>query len=447
MPREPKAKAPRIPKAAKISLTQEQLAAAKLAEKAAKQIHNVAMNTLKTLPLTPLKVFVISDPAEMDLAVAHFEKDGVGALSIFETEALRVAYCERAIRSITNSTLRACAYTTEIDNKLPYINDETDLKAMTGVFEGTSRAKGLFNAVGKSPFPHGGFGASAFGTSFNSEEIWELRGNELLAEFTRRVWGPGFEPHYTLDRSIFKVPNVGEDAINHTDRVPFAKTRDDIYKVIHGKMVLSEGGTFLCCPGSHLEEDEIERLYKPHYPNATGDKFGLNAGKPDPLNIFGRTVKYSIPQGVIVMWSTATWHAVVANQSGRVQYGFYVGFQSDVLRPRYKLVTSVDEVTDRYNTWRFGQAPRAYPSCDKVQLYPFRWKNFIRLLESYLIKVDKSSPRFDFSKREMSTKPGIFVPDMVEVPDPTYAPVRLSQLAREMLVGKDRVEAFDFGMA
>lgn len=453
MPHAPKHKAPfvspKLPKLPRVPKPPVDPEAAAIAAALAKASAKLASTLLKQLPLTQIRTFSIRNAKEMDEALKYYEEEGLMAVSVFESEALKKIFCERATMSIWNGTLRSCAYSLDVDCALPYINSEKDVAAMRGVFHGSPRAKQLLKSAGANPFPNVSFGAPSFGSSFNMLEACELRSNALLAELAQRAFGTDSKAYYTIDRPINKLPRQGGDEFLHVDNEPYTWSDTTRVKaqVMHGKMVVSDGGTFICCPKSHKQSDEITRLYQPLYPNASGMKFQLDPTKADPLDLYGRTCKYIIEAGTMVMWNSMLFHGVTENTSGRVQQGFYIGFQSDISRELYSSATGVDEVTDRYNSWRFGIAPKGYPSGDKVHLYPKAWKNYPKIMALYLAKVDHSSPRFDFSYREMATKKGVMTPDLKEIPDPGYIPQRLSQRAREMLVGEENVGRFDFSMA
>ncbi|KAJ1466538.1 hypothetical protein T484DRAFT_1756551 [Baffinella frigidus] len=424
--------------------TPEQVAAAALL---AKETAKLSEKMLKDLPITKLRSFHIRNPEEMDAALAHYDQEGFVAVSIFASEALRQNFCERSTMSIWNGTLRSCAYTHAINCAVPYITTQSDIDAMRGVFKGSARCKQLEKMAGKTPFPNKSFGAPAFGSSFNIPEMCELRADAFLAGFAQRAFGADSNVHYTIDRPINKLPGNGLIEFMHVDRMAWSTTSDQEAQVMHGKMVVSDGGTFICCPKSHLQEDEITRLYKPLYPHTSGMKFQLDPTKDDPLDIYTRTRKFAIDPGVMVFWASGLYHGVTENTSGRVQQGFYMGFQSEVSRDMYHRQTGVGEVTDRYNWWRFGTAPKGYPSGDRVHLYPKAWKNYPKIMANYLSKIDHASPFFDFSYREMATKKGVMTKDLKEVPDPDYIPVKLSQLSRAMLVGREDVKNFDFSLA
>ncbi|KAJ1469274.1 hypothetical protein T484DRAFT_1852286 [Baffinella frigidus] len=437
---------PRAPKGTAVAPkdTPEQIAAAALLVKATAKL---STKLRKDLPTTNLRSFQIRNTEEMDAALAHYDQEGFVAVSIFASEALRQNFCERSTMSIWNGTLCSCAYTHAINCAVPYVTTQSDVDAMRGMFKGSARSKLLERIAGKTPFPNKSFGAPAFGSSFNIPEMCELRANEFLAGFAQRAFGADANVHYTIDPPINKLTGNGPTEFMHVDQLARSTISDQEAQVMHEKMVVSEGGTFICCPKSHLQEDEITRLYKPLYPHTSGMKFQLDPTKDDPLDIYARTHKFAIDSGVMVFWASGLYHGVTENTSGRVQHRFYMGFQWDVSRDMYRRQTGVGEVTDRDNSWRFGTAPKGYPSGDRVRLYPKAWKNYPKIMANYLSKIDHTSPLFDFSYREMATKKGVMTKDLKEIPDPDYMPVKLSQLSRAMLVGRENVGDFDFSLA
>ena len=456
MPHAPKHQPPKLPKLPKKTAEETAIAAAekKIAEAEKKEAEKLGSKLLREMPLTPLHSYKIASDEEMSAAFTEYQTSGLVAIDFFESAAQKEDYCERASTSIWNETFGACQFKPEINSAVPYIKTAEDLAAIRGPgFAESARGKSLREAAGDSPTPHANFGATCFGVSFNLKVAHEIRSNHRLAEFAQMAMGPNSNVHYTIDRAINKLPNKGGKEFMHVDEQPFHESWTDetkrLVKVMHGKMVVSEGGTFIACPGSHLESGEITRLYKPLYPKASGMKFQLDPTREDPLNIYGRTRKFIIEPGTIVFWNSLTFHGVTENTSKRVQQGLYIGFQSKINRELYSERAEVEEVTDRYNTWRKGVAPKLFPSCDKVHLVPFKFTNFPHLMASYLKKVDPLSPKFDFTYRAIASgsNKGVMTPNLKEIPDADYIPFPLSQRAREMLVGAENVHRFDFSLA
>jgi hypothetical protein len=274
-----------------------------------------------------------------------------------------------------------------------------------------------------------------------------LRTNKLMAEYARRCLECK-KLHTTIDRGIIKAPGAGASEFLHIDQAAWSwpKNAKDS-KIMNGKLVTSVGSTFIACPGSHLQGDRITELYKPLYPSTPGMKFQLDPTKEDPLQIYARTRKYSIKQGYYVAWNDALFHGVTMNTSKRIATGLYQGYRADVSRPEYEEKTDVSELDDRYNTWRFGTRPLRHPSLDPSHTTPKRWKNYPKAMAAWLAKVDHGSDKFDFSHREVVSKPGTFTPFIKEIPDPNYVPFPLSQEARAMLVGEENVSRYDFSLA
>jgi hypothetical protein len=84
---------------------------------------------------------------------------------------------------------------------------------------------------------------------------------------------------------------------------------------------------------------------------------------------------------------------------------------------------------------------------DPSHTTPKRWKNYPKVMAAWLAKVDHGSDKFDFSHREVVSKPGTFTPFIKEIADPNYVPFPLSQEARAMLVGEENVSRYDFSLA
>jgi hypothetical protein len=409
-----------------------------------------------------VRSFAIRSNEEMEAAFLHYRIEGYVAVSFFASDADRIRFCERCAREIWDTTFHASGLHKEIYDQVK-VKDIADLDVIMGHFPGSKRAQDLKKLLGDNPFFHSGFGAPAFGRTFNLDVQWELRNNPVLASFAKRVFGPQHDVHNTTDRCILKLPGKGEQSFLHLDQAPFSwtttpdegaassSTNANAFQQINGKLVCSDHATFICCPGSHTQGDAITELYKPLYPNVNTKsmKFALDPRKPDPLDLYKRTVALELKKGDFIYWSEQIFHGVKMNTSGRVQFGLYLGFISKVKRNVYLQSAGVPEYIDRYNTWRYGTKPRAYPSGDPTQLYPLKFQNFPSALDKALVKMDKQNPRFDFTPRLVKTGPraGQPTPHLVEVADPDYTPVKLSQTGREMLVGKGRVHEFDFSLA
>jgi hypothetical protein len=248
------------------------------------------------------------------------------------------------------------------------------------------------------------------------------------------------EVHFSIDRTISKWLEEGEDEFMHTDTAPFSK-RDN--GSIQGKFCATDGA-FICSPGSHLLTEEVARLYPAIYPKTkkTAKKFGLSKTAEDPLHIIDNSVRVIVPAGCLILWHDNLFHGVAKNETGRVQWGCYVGWTNNIERKDYHK-SGKDQVQDRYDSWRYGVRPIAHPSCDPTWLYPYRFMNMHQILGSFIRdKMDTSNPQYNFSNR--LTASGKSVPHLQENADPKYKAYPLSEEGRAMLVGKHNVAKFEW---
>ncbi len=83
---------------------------------------------------------------------------------------------------------------------------------------------------------------------------------------------------------------------------------------VSGKVCYTQS-RFVAAPGTHTPEflRHFVNTYRPLYPEVkkNAPKFGLDAKKPDPLDLFGRRRVFSIPAGCAVFWNERLLHGQV----------------------------------------------------------------------------------------------------------------------------------------
>ena len=433
MPRAPSTrKKPRAPaKIKKTPLTPAE-------EKAKKKAEKDALRLLAKVPLMEMKPLDLKTPEEIEYAADKMKEIGVGIGNVHDSESDRLAFQKEVITQVWNSILSDQALTPEKAAQVRYITDELSLKWYSGDLPKWLE-KELYNAFKKMTFLHCGFGAPSSNKSFNLNCSWKLRCSKRLSKFAQ-CYLRTKDIKFSIDRCIAKFPGQGDQEFLHKDQDINTPVRTGTQ--LHGKYCATES-TFLFVPRSHKDHEEMFRVYKPLYPDTSGDKWGLDATKEDPLNFFQRARKVIVPAGTIIFWDTSTIHGVLKNTSKHICFGLYIGYETNVERPRYMKKAKKEEYQDRFDVWSKGVSPQLHPSCDRVHGYPFRFQNYHRILGQYLERMDTTSEQFDFSKRRLLGKgPERWVPHLVEHPPKNYEPPQLTRRGQEMLVGKNRVEQF-----
>jgi hypothetical protein len=398
-------------------------------------------NHFKDIETISPKPYNIHNPAEKKEAINYYKKHGTVIIMPFKSEEERREFCEACVTEIWNNIIDSAGYKTEIKEEMPYIKTQQDLDDFMGVLPDRI-SKHLKKLLGDHMFFHQGFGATCYNTSWHSKSAWKMRMDMLVVSFAQLLMKDGEEAYFSIDRTISKWLNEGESEFMHVDTSLFA-TKDD--GDVQGKFCATEGCMILT-PGSHLLTEEIKLVYPAIYPNAkpSDKKFALNPTADDPLNIFGQCKKMIVPAGCLVFWHDKVFHGVAKNKTGRVHWGFYLGFTNHIHNEGNDYHKSgKTQVQDRYDSWRHGVRPLAHPSCDPTHLYPNRFMNMHGILKSFIDKkMDKSNPQFDFSNR--ITAAGKSVTHLQENADVNYKAYPLSVEGRAFLVGKHNVEKFEW---
>jgi hypothetical protein len=408
--------------------------------------------------ITP-PVYDIIDPAQRIAAKAFHKENGYVVIMPFVSEEERTSFCKEAVTEIWNNIVNSAGYKPEIRAQMPMINTQEDLVDFMGQLPSHIK-KQLKALLGDHHHFHMGFGATCYNTSFHSESAWRLRMDLLLASFVKTLMPDGDEAYFSIDRTISKWLNMGDQAFVHVDTAPGAERNEG---TVNGKFCATNS-SFICTPGSHLLTEEVKIQYEPIYPalfkKQGAAKFALNPSKQDPLGLYSGSNRVLVPAGCLILWHDNLFHGVSKNTSGAVQWGFYLGFTNNIFRTGFDYHKSgKSQVQDRYDCWRFGIRPEAHPSLDPTHLYPYKFQNFPNVLETFVKnKMDTSNPQYDFSQRmtigawkypknggPTVWTPGHLVAHLKELPDPTYTPYPLSIQGRALLVGAHNVDDFDWG--
>ncbi|KAJ1465449.1 hypothetical protein T484DRAFT_1757410 [Baffinella frigidus] len=393
---------------------------------------------LKDIPvLTPTR-YEIHQAVLRRASAAYLEEHGYVVVDPWESDEVKDAFRREVVRSVWEGIMDANAMPSELRARVPTTRDEATLDAFMDVLP-RNLVQQLKDSLGTNPYLGCGFGAPATNSAFNNPGAWQLRQSAVLALFASEVLeSPSV--HFSLDRVVCKFHGMGMSEWLHLDKQQFSPVQRTH---IHGKYVATDGN-FICVPGSHKWSAEIKELYEQHYKKSSAMKWAIDPTKPDPLDLFGKARKVIVPAGCLVFWRTDTVHGVVKNTTGKVAFGFYLGYSTDIGRELYEQKLKVSEICDRHRVWRYGVAPKGYPSIDKVHVYPNMFVSRNGILANFIAqKMDQSSPHWDYSTRLNKTT-GNQNAHLVENDPVGYTPPPLSALGREMLVGAANVHRYDF---
>jgi hypothetical protein len=403
-----------------------------------------AFSTVETVVLPTFNIF---DEEHKEKARVAWERDGVVALSIHKTDTEKQHFCEHMVRNAWNSTMESNGFTKEVMENVPMINSPQDLVKFMSPMSNEFK-ESLQKGLGRTWFPHFGFGAPAFFGSFHLPEQWYLRTHVELADFVKTLSG-GHVMYPSIDRCFIKGPGKGMMQGVHVDTNIFA-TDEDKGVNIQGKYMATKG-CFMAALGSHKWTAQVVQQYKEHYPGVKGAKFGLNAEKPDPMGICAAIRKIPLDPGTLVLWNENTFHQVYPQQTGgagqdQIGFGVYQGFHSNINRDSYKTHSGVNELEDRFNMYNTGHAPHGYPSGDPVRLIPRNHMIYTCNITRLTDRMDKASPVFDFSMRRLAREDRM-VPHLVQKhpvlkAGTRYEPYPLTLRGKQMLVGRENVRRF-----
>ena len=449
MPTAPKQRQPKAPKQSK-----DAKKAAQKADDAAKAAEY--KKWLAEMETVSIPEFDITTEAGMTASLAFFDEHGVCLNNIgFETEAAVQAYCDAALPVMMASIFKGCHYKEALMATVPLFDSRAQMDDLTGPWKSTKTFKAMHPVIRKAWYPHCTFGAAASAEAFNCPALHAARGWDCLSRWATAYFDGDFA-YPTLDRPIAKEAGAGESCFVHADKsAPWfrypppanaaAPPKED--KQVLGKLALSDNQTFIAVLGSHKQHEEMAGLYQEFYPNASAKhaKFALDPRKGDPLGMFPRAVKIRIPRGRWFVWNELLFHGVAKNPGPKTAFGYYLGFSNNIERAEYQRVTGVDEVQDRYEVWRYGKAPAAFPSCDKVHFLPYSFQNFPAGMLSYIAKCDPSDPALDFFDRPLVGDPTRSARSVRQVRNEDHEPPRLTEKQKAQTVGAHRVHEFDFG--
>jgi hypothetical protein len=299
---------------------------------------------------------------------------------------------------------------------------------------------------------HRGFGACSDDSVFHLKSVWDLRQDPTLYDLAVTILG---ETNLWVDpnRCIQKLPGQGDEEFLHVDTCVHGLTDDDRVHVpvMQGKYCANES-RFVCCPGSNTplfwNTLKTHTYIEDHKWKRGDTKCGWknDAEHPDPMGIWDHRFELVVPPGCCVWWDPRTIHGTMKNPlTSPISYGFYIGYWRAGSRRFYYKLSGVEERADRIASFTYGRAMKLWPSGDKVQHYPKRFRNFHGLLVPYHNKMPAGHPciAFRWIKQEKNKRTGLVtkeakqVPDLLPWPNDNYEQPVLTPLGRK-LIGLDR---------
>ena len=393
---------------------------------------------LKHLPVIRPPVYDIDTPQKREIFVQHLRHYGVGLVWPFAKKADSVKFSRKAVLEIWTSIVEDLALRPDLLARLIangfVINDDKDIDKFLGILP-KKFLRELYAILGKNIYLHSGFGAPSSNRAFNLRVLWDLRQNEMLDALSQ-LFLETDDINFSLDRPICKLPGKGEEELLHLDKKPFSEPNLDMISM---KFCTGES-SFICVPESHKWSSEIKEKYSGFQKAKGGVKWNVDA-KKDPLDLYGKTRCLIVPANSCVVWLQDVIHGVTKNATGRIAFGLYVGFSKDVERAEYERIHKINETEDRFRVFSTGVAPKGFPSCDTVQTYPLRFKNFHKRIGEFTDKMDKTNGQYGYAKRKLANREE-WVPHLVEYPPIDHTPPILTTRGKELLVGKKRVRGF-----
>lgn len=377
----------------------------------------------------------------------EFRKSGVvlveGALNSEKLDALILEQWEKILLRQPYTDQYRIKVTDDTGNVLDPVNDP---QAFLKVVKSSPLSPKQLRHFEKGWCLHRGFGACCDPAVFHLPGVWQhVRQNPALYAVSSRLLGRE-DLLVDINRSIQKLPKQGEDEFLHWDLNPFAATpsaeegapgeetaQNPNSSGISGKLCYTPS-CFVCVLGSHTPEfhQKFREQYRAIYPNVkeSAAKFGLDADKSDPQELWKQQRVYPVPAGCAIFWDAKILHGQTKTpKEAPIEFGCYLGYFPAGSRPKYADVCGIDELEDRLESFRKGCAPKLWPSFDEIHYYPKRFQNFPKILRSYIDKMPPGHPSITTRK----TEKGETAPHLVPTLDPDYLPPELSKLGQRLL--------------
>ena len=245
----------------------------------------------------------------------------------------------------------------------------------------------------------------------------------------------------SIDRSIQKLPNEGDDEFLHLDlNLEEAVKQIDAPSMMQGKVCYTKS-KFVLVPGSHKLLKEIPLHY---------EKTGMNKAKysfekqEDHLHFIQNTQIIEVPAGHAIFWSSHLVHGVKKlERDACIQYGAYMGFVPAICREEYHKKSEDHELSDRISSYEEGDMPKLWPSLDSIHFYPNMWNCWKNILQIYINKLAPTK-RFMIEKRPLKNGKKEESMDII-VPEKQadYQPTPLNALGK-LLLGLERWPGIHF---
>jgi hypothetical protein len=293
------------------------------------------------------------------------------------------------------------------------------------------------------------FGACADNEVWHLEGTWGVRQDPDLYALASSLIGTR-DLFVSIDRAITKLPQQGDDKLAHWDANIFYPGEHEEQASaeldsIHGKVCYTHSRV-LIAPGTHTKalQSQVRETYKPLYPHVKKkDKLvQLDQNKPDPMGLLRKLRLFRVPAGHVVFWHKDLLHGQKKTPANEcAEYGAYISYRPAKPRKEYKEVCGVDELEDRLESFRKGQAPKLYPSLKGVHLYPNQWNVTPQLMKNRIQKMPQGHPMI----QERTQKNGVVVKTLVRVPSHNYTPPKLSSLGKRLLGWREDAASGDEG--
>lgn len=275
---------------------------------------------------------------------------------------------------------------------------------------------------------HSGFGAPCDGVSFNGRDQWAQRGNASLRDMAALLAGVEDVRNIVamVDRKFIKFHGAGVEEFLHVDLNGNCLTQPRSgHEGLQGKFMVTKG-SFLMSSGSHKMTTDDWAKYVTPGKTSRGAKFSIDKDN-DPCQLWARQTVVMLEPGDLILWSPYLVHGVLKNTSGSAALGWYISYNVKPAAdaPEKDKDAFSQRVGDMLRCWLTGDRPDHFPSGDRVHTYPFRYKNFPKMLEKKISVMCRDHPNWRFWTRVNGK--GETVPDVTWVPSAGYVPPPIEQ--------------------
>ena len=303
---------------------------------------------------------------------------------------------------------------------------------------------------------HKSFGACSDDAVFHLPHVWDVRQNPHLFQVAKKLLKNNDNLWVDINRSIQKLPKMGEDEFLHWDLDMFSEYSED--QGIQGKVAYTDS-QFVCVPGTHTKafHAEFNEKYRPLYPPSSKKKvakFNFDQKKEDPLELKDKACTFLLPAGCVLFWSSHLLHGQKKTPTDApIEFGMYLGYMPAIDRPEYETAaknqrTHIDkrfngigylnngrpltEAADRIYSYKNGVAPILWPSLDPIHFYPYQFESTYGQLEIVLNKMsDEAKDLYETKEYTIGQKKEIR--SILPWKNEGYIPYPLTDLGKKLL--------------